>query len=143
MVVVFACLTVVVGLVLLVTLPPSGSVAVATVELAAALLMAAVLALVFDRWNRSRIVDLRHNDLAESFRRGLIPREPELPEGAVRQRIRSVPTGSAPAPQHRLFGQCDCAECASGVRPATVDLRNAEVPSPGASPDDGRRTSSF
>lgn len=140
---VFVSLVVALTLLMVVVVPPSGSLSLLGTELIAAVVAAGVLALVVERWKRSRIVDLRHNDLAESFRHGLIPKEPELPEGAVRGQVRSQAVPSGMPPQHRLFGDCDCAECASGLGPGTVDLRDAEAPSPGASPDDGRRTSSF
>jgi len=141
MLLMFVCASALILLTLFALFPPAGSTSAMVVDLAAALGLGAALSLCVERWKRSRIVDLRHNDLAESFRYGLIPREPELPEGAVRRDIRIRSTGSGPELQHRLFGQCDCAECVSGTRPATVDLRHIEVPSPGWSPDDGRRTS--
>ena len=138
----FVCTAALVSLVLLLVAPPAGSIAELGAVLGAAVVAAALVSFAAERWNRSRIVDLRHNDLAESFRYGLIPREPELPEGAVRQGIRTRSAESGPVLQHRLFGQCDCAECVSGVRPATIDLRRDEAP-PGWSPDGGRRTSLF
>ena len=139
----FVCAAALISLAALVLFPPAGSASSLVVVLAAALALAAALSLSLERWIRGRIVDLRHNDLAESFRYGLIPREPELPEGAVRQDVRIRSTDSGPAPQHRLFGQCDCAECLSGVRPAMIDLRRDEVPPSGWSPDNGRQTSLF
>ena len=139
----FVCSAALLSLVLLLVALPAGSTAELGAVLGAAVVVAALVSFAVERWNRSRIVDLRHNDLAESFRYGLIPRETELPDGSVRKELRTRRTESGPAVQHRLFGQCDCAECVSGVRPATVDLRQAGVPSPGLSPDDGRRTSSY
>lgn len=139
----FVCTAALSSLVLLLLLPPAGSTSVLLVELGAAVAAAAVLSLALERWNRSRIVDLRHNDLAESFKYGLLPKEPELPVGAVRKELRTRTTESGTSLQHRLFGQCDCAECVSGIRPATIDLRQGEAPSPGSYPDDDRRTSSF
>jgi len=143
MLLMFVSASALISITLLALFPPAGSTSATLVNLAAALALAAALSLCVERWNRSRIVDLRHNDLAETFRYGLIAREPELPEGAVRQSIRARGEDSGPALQHRLFGQCDCAECASGVRPAAVDLRRDEVAPPGWSPDDGRQTSLF
>ena len=139
----FVCTAALLSLVPLLLAPPTGSATGLGAVLGTAVVLAALLSFAVERWNRSRIVDLRHNDLAESFRYGLIPRETELPEGSVRKELRTRRTESGPALQHQLFGQCDCAECVSGVHPATVDLRMAEVPSPGLSPDDGRRTSSY
>ena len=139
----FVCSAALVSLVLLLVAPPAGSIAELGAVLGAAAAVAAFVSFAAERWNRSRIVDLRHNDLAESFKYGLLPKEPELPEGAVRKELQTRRTESGPELQHRLFGHCHCAECVSGMRPATVDLRQAEVPSPGWYPDDDRRTSSY
>jgi len=103
-----------VGLALLV--PAQGRSAVVVVELVVSLVLGAAVAVTAERWNRARIVDLRHHDLLEGLRHTVLPDESPVASIDLRRRSRSV----TPPSEHRLFGLCDCEHCAAG-RPEVAD----------------------
>ena len=103
-----------VGLALLV--PAQGRPPVVVAELVVSLVLGAAVAVTAERWNRARIVDLRHHDLLEGLRHTVLPGETQVASVDLRRGSRSVP----PPSEHRLFGMCDCEHCAAG-QPQVAD----------------------
>lgn len=109
-----ATVSTVLGVLVLVMAKPATP-ATVLVAVLVALLAGVAAAVVTDRWTRSRFVDLRHHDLLEGLRRGVVPDVVDLTTPNAQDPHPSDIHDEGPAPTHQLFGDCDCAACRDGL----------------------------
>ncbi len=114
-----------VGVALLV--PAQGRPTVVVAEVVVSLVLGAAVAVTVERWNRTRIVDLRHHDLLEGLRHGVLPDATPVATVDLRHGSRTA----TPTQEHRLFGLCECADCAAGRPEVADEAATAPLVSPG------------